>query len=103
MLINSLVMTILSVAVWVCLFPDDSLAVLAELKRQLRLRVIRRHGEANARVLRRKLLDYAARQGIDLKQVEGVLAEQHPLIVERLGSQVAGEILGEPESSEGCY
>ena len=103
MLINYLVMTILSVAVWACLFPDDLLAVLAELKRQLRLRVIRRHGEANARILKRKLLDYAVRQGIDLKQVESVLAEQHPLIVERLGSQAAGEILGEPESSEGCY
>ena len=58
MLINSLVMTILTVAVWACLFPDDALAVLAELKRQLRMRVIRRHGEANARILKRKLLDY---------------------------------------------
>ena len=103
MLINSLVMVILSAAVWACLFPDDALTVLAELKRQLRLRVIRRHGEANARVLRRKLLDYAARQAIDPEQVESVLAEQHPLLVECLGSQAADDILGEPESSEGCY
>lgn len=103
MLINSLVMIILSTAAWACLFPDEALALLAEVKHAIRLRVIRRHGEANARLLKRKLLDYAARQVIDLKQVESVLAEQHPLLVERLGSQAADEILGEPESSEGYY
>lgn len=102
MLINSLVMTILSTAAWACLFPDETLALLAEVKRVLRLRMIHRHGEANARVLKRKLLDYAVRQGIDLKQVEGMLAEQHASIVERLGSQAADEILGETDPSEGC-
>ena len=103
MLINSLVMIVISATAWACLFPDDALTVLAELKRQLRLRVIRRHGEVNARVMERKLLDYATRQGIDPEQVEGILAEKHDWLSERLGNKAANEILGAADPSEGCY
>ncbi len=102
MLINSLVMIVISATAWAYLFPNDALATLAKLKRQIRLRVIRRHGEANAEVLKARLLDYAASRGIDPEQVEGVLAEQHDLIVNRLGSKAADEILGEADPSEGC-
>jgi hypothetical protein len=98
--IHYLVLIILATAAWGSLFPEDALTLLAELKHQLRLRVIHRHGEAKVKVLKRKLLDNAARLGIEPGQVESVLAEQHPLIVERLGRQAADEILGEPDSSE---
>jgi hypothetical protein len=103
MLINSLVMTIISATAWACLFPEDALVMLAKLKRQLRLRVIRRHREAGVRVLKRKLVGYSVSQGIDPLQVEEILAEKHDWLSERLGSKAANEILGEVDPSEGCY
>ena len=103
MLINSLVMIVISATAWACLFPDDALVMLAELKRQIRFRVIRHHGEAGVRVLKHKLLDYSVSQGIDPEVVEKVLAEQYDLIVDRLGSEAADKILGEAHPSEGCY
>jgi len=95
MLINSLVMIVISATAWACLFPDDTLAMLAELKRQLRLRVIRRTGENGAKELEYRLHRYARQRGIDQEIVEEVLAEHHALIVERLGETYADEILGE--------
>ena len=102
MLINSLVMIIISAAAWACLFPDDALAVLSNAKRQLRQRVVNRHGEADARTLEHRMLDYAAKRGIDPDLVEEVLAEQHDWLDERLGNKAADEILGEADPSEGC-
>jgi len=101
MLMTSLILLILSAAAWACLFPDDALAVLSSAKRQLRQRVVNRHGEADARTLERRMLDYAARRAVEPDLVEDVLAEQHGLLVERLGSKAADEILGAADPWDG--
>ena len=97
MLINLLVITIITAAAWASLFPEQALDLISELKRQLRLRVIRRTGEDAAKELENRLYQIASQRGIDPEIVEEVLAEHHALIVERLGERYADEILGEAD------
>jgi hypothetical protein len=82
------------------LYPEEALAILAELKRQLRLHVIQRTGTEAARQVRRQLHQRAAQKGISPEIVEAVLAEHHAMIVERLGHKGADQILGEPDPTE---
>ena len=100
MLVNLLVIGVISTAGWASLFPQEALAVIAELKHQLRQRVISRTGENGAKEVERRLYEIASQQGIDRDRVEEVLAEQHALIVERLGEKVADDILGEAHPPE---
>ena len=76
------------------------MAVIAELKRQIRLRLIRRSGTQAARELSKALHDYATHTGIEPELVEQVLAEHYAMIVERIGQHYADEILGEPDPTE---
>jgi hypothetical protein len=73
------------------------------MKRQLRLSVIRRAGAEGEKELAHLLHDRAAKQNIDTKLVDQVLAEHHGIIVERLGSSVADRFLGEPDEVERYY
>ena len=97
MLVNLLVIGVISAAGWASLFPQEALAVIAELKRQLRQRVISRAGKHGAKELERKLYEIASQRGIDRECVKELLAEQHALIVERLGEKVADDILGKAD------
>ena len=99
-MVNSLVLILIFVACWTFLFPEDGLALIAEMKRQLRVRVIRRAGAEGEKELARSLHERAAKQNIDPKLVDQVLAEHHGLIVERLGSNIADRILGDPDETE---
>lgn len=97
MLINLLVITTITAAAWASLFPEQALDLIGELKRQLRLRVIRRTGEEAVKEVENRLYQIASQRGIDSEIVEEVLAEHHTLIVERLGERCADEILGEAD------
>ena len=88
---------------WAYLFPEEAIAILAELKRQIRLRVIRQAGENAAKDLRRNLHLFASENEIEAGLVEEVLAENHDLIVERLGRKYADEVLGKPDPTERYY
>jgi len=99
-MVNALVLVLIFVAGWTFLFPEDGLALIAEMKRQLRLSVIRRAGAEGEKELARSLYERAAKQNIDTKLVDQVLAEHHGLIVERLGSNIADRILGDPDGTE---
>ena len=99
-MINALVLVLIFVAGCIFLFPKDGLALVAEMKRQLRLCVIRRAGAEGENELARSLHERAAKQNIDTKLVDQVLAEHHGLIVERLGSNIADRILGDPDETE---
>ena len=96
-MVNALVLVLIFVAGWTFLFPEDGLALIAEMKRQLRLSVIRHAGAEGEKELAQSLHERAAKQNIDTKLVDQVLAEHHGLIVERLGSNIADRILGDPE------
>ena len=97
-MVNSLVLILIFVAGWTFLYPEDGLALIAEMKRQLRLSVIRRAGAEGEKELARSLHERAAKQNIDPKLVDQVLAQHHGFIVERLGSNIADRILDDPET-----
>ena len=97
-MVNALVLILIFVAGWTFLYPEDGLALVAEMKRQLRLSVIRRAGAEGEKELAQSLHDLAAKQNIDPKLIDQVLAEHHGLIVERLGSNIADRILGDPDT-----
>jgi hypothetical protein len=99
-MVNALVLVLIFVAGWTFLFPEDGLALIAEMKRQLRLSVIRRAGAEGEKELARSLHDLATKQNIDPKLVDQVLAEHHGFIVERLGSNIADRILSNPDGTE---
>ena len=96
-ILTLLIIGITSVAL---LFPQDAIALIAELKRRLRLRVIHRAGTEGIKDLSHVLHKFAASKGIEPELVEDVLAEHHDLIVERVGKHYADEILGEPDPTE---
>ena len=100
MLTYYLALTIMFILAWATQFPQDALSIIAELKRQQRLRVIRRAGESIANELGQDLHKFAARKGIDRALVDEVLSKNHDMIVERLGSKYADEFLGEPDPNE---
>ena len=100
MLTYYLAMTVMFVLTWATLFPQDALSVIAELKRQQRLRVIHHAGESIANELAQDLHKFAARKGIDRALADEVLEQNHDMIVERLGSKYANELLGEPDPNE---
>jgi hypothetical protein len=100
MYVELIVIFLITATSWAYLFPEHAIAILAELKRQIRLRVIRQTGENAANDLRRNLHLFALQNGIEAELVEEVLAENHDLIIDRLGRKYADEILGEPDPTE---
>jgi hypothetical protein len=85
---------------WTYLFPEQALATIAQLKRQIRLWTIHRAGMEAAKEVAKNLRRYAFENGIECDLVEEVLAEHQDMIVERLGKKAADEILGEPDTTE---
>jgi hypothetical protein len=98
-----IVIFLITATSWAYLFPEQAFTILAEFKRQIRLRIIHQTGEKAATDLRRNLHLFASQNGIEAELVEEVLAENHDLIVERLGRKYADEVLGEPEPTERYY
>lgn len=99
MLTNLMAISAITAAAWASLFPEQTLDFISELKRQLRLRVIRRTGEGAAKEVENRLYQIVSQRGIDREIVDEMLVEQHTWIVERLGERYADEILGEADLS----
>ena len=76
-------LTIMFVFTLATLFPQIALSVIAELKRQQRLRVIHYVGESIANEPAQDLHKFAARKGIDQALVDEVLEQNHDMIAER--------------------
>ena len=94
---------IASVAVlftWVIIVPQQAHALLAELKRQLRLWVIRQTGKRVTRTVVRELYQKAVQAGYNPDLVKEILDEDWDIICERFGRPIADEILGEPSALE---
>jgi len=81
-------------------FPQQTRAIIAELKRQLRLYVIRYTGERAARDLARDFYQTAIQKDHNPELVKQVLEENWHIIRERLGTPLANDILGEPSTLE---
>ena len=100
MIIYTLVTIIIFSVACATLFPQQAMTVIAELKRQLRLRVIRRSGTEGAKQLALALHQFGREQGIDSEIVDEVLADHHDMIMDRVGRHYADEILGKPDPIE---
>ena len=80
--------------------PQETRALFAELKRELRLWVIQHIGEKDAQKLAQNFYRSAVRKGHDPKIVKQVLDENWEIICDRLGTPLANDILGEPSPLE---
>ena len=85
---------------WTFFFPQESLGLIAELKRQLRLWVIQKGGERAAHVAAQEIIQKAVQAGHDPELVKEILEEDWNIICDRLGRPVANEILGDPSPLE---
>ena len=103
MFIKLIVIFLIVTTSWAYLFPEQALAILAEFKRQLRLRIIHRAGAEALKELGRNLHRFAMEEGIETDMVEEVLAENQGLVIDRLGRKYADQILGEPDPKERYY
>ena len=100
MFIKWIIIFLIASISWAYLFPEQALAALAELKRQIRLRIIHRAGMEATKQVAKNLRRYAFENGIECDLVEEVLAEHQDMIVERVGRKYADEVLGEPDPTE---
>ena len=103
MYVKPIVIFLIAATSWAYIFPEQAIAILAELKRRIRLRIIRQAGENAVKDLRCNLHSFASENKIEAELVEEVLAENHDLIVERLGRKYADEVLDEPDPTERYY
>jgi hypothetical protein len=92
--------TLAMAALWAKTFPQEIIAILAELKRQLRLACIRRNGKQAAMAAKIVYAQQALQAGYEPALVEQIFQEYEGVVIERLGRQRALEILGEPTPSE---
>jgi hypothetical protein len=96
-MMSSLFLTIPSLFLaWVFLYPEQALAVVVEIKRRLRLRIIRKAGSKGAQQLAASLHQWASQEGLDPEVVDEVLDEHLPGAAYRLGVKQANAQLGEP-------
>ena len=86
--------------IFVICFPQETRTTIAELKRQLRLWVIRHSGERAMQVATQELFQRAVKAGHDPDLVKEILEEDWDLIRDRLGRRIADEMLGEPSTLE---
>ena len=85
---------------WLLAHPQLALALIAELKRRLRLRLIRREGERAARLFAHQLRIWGRKRALDPRLVEEVIAAHKEAVAEGVGRKRADAILGEPTSLE---
>ena len=96
-----LILTLMTTAItMVCYLPDGNRSLIAELKRQFRLRFIRHSGEQAMQSVTRELYLRAVSAGHDPDLVEEIIQEDWDIIRDRLGWSIADDILGEPSPLE---
>jgi hypothetical protein len=80
--------------------PRRAKAVVAELKRRWRLRLIQKGGEKEAEDLFREFQARMLAEGFDEELIEEVFEEHRAEVVDRLGRRVANASLGKPTPLE---
>jgi hypothetical protein len=99
-IVSLLVLVPLMIYGWAIAHPLQARAMVAELKRQWRLYLIQRKGESAAADVVQELRVQARNQGMKSEQIEEVIYEKWPELVERLGTRATNEILGKPTPLE---
>lgn len=85
---------------WIIIYPQQARAIIADLKRQLRLWVIHHAGERATQAAAQELFQRAVKAGHDPDLVKEILEEDREIIRDRLGRPVADDVLGEPSTLE---
>jgi hypothetical protein len=85
---------------WAIAHPLQARSLVAELKRQWRLYLIQRKGESAAADVVQAFRVQARNQGVQSEQIEEIISEKWPELVERLGTKATNDSLGEPTSLE---
>ena len=81
---------------WLVGRPLEAVALAAELKRRYRRWIIRRHGEAAARLFEQQLRARAGRDRLKQEAVDIVMRQERERIIQEFGAQFANEFLGSP-------
>lgn len=82
---------------------DAARSLVAGLKRRFRLYIANKYGEKAAAVFINELREEYSKQGYDMGQFEEAMLELRPDVVERLGTKVANDLMGEPTPLERYY
>ena len=78
---------------WIMAYPQETLDLVAELRRQFRRKVIQRAGNQAVQELARQLRAEARRMGIPTALADQVIEEERQEIIDQLGSKYAREML----------
>jgi UDP-galactopyranose mutase len=100
MWLYSLVLSITILIAWTLICPQEARKLIAELKRKLRLWVIRKSGDQAIQSVTKELYQRAVKAGYDPDLVKEILEEDRDIIHDRLGRLVSDDILGEPSPFE---
>ena len=102
-IVTLLILVPLMINGWAIAHPLQARSLVAELKRQWRLYLIQRKGESAAADVVQELRVQARNQGMRSEQIEKVISEKWPELVERLGTKATNDSLGEPTSLENYH
>jgi capsid protein len=78
---------------WIMAYPQETVDMVAGLRRQFRQKVIQRTGNQAVQELARQLRAEARRMGIPTAIADQVIEEERQEIIDQLGSKYAREIL----------
>jgi hypothetical protein len=87
----------------ILLFPEATLAVIAELRRRYRLHLINRCGKKATAAFINDMRAKYERKGYDMEGFDEVIEEYKAELIYRLGTRCANDFLGEPSILERYY
>ena len=87
--ISILTIVLISVLTLALLFPGETLQIVAELKRQLRQKLVRRSGKQAAQELAQSFRSRALENGYDTELIEEVLEEHYGITMAAIGVGIA--------------
>jgi len=99
-LLLSTFILIMLIYAWTITDPASAYVLVGRLKRRWRQYLVQREGEKAAQDFARVFRKQAIRQGFDRTLIETVLHQRKDIVIERLGTQVANQLLGEPTPLE---
>ncbi len=93
----------LAIYAWAAANPAPARSFVAELKRSWRRYLVRRKGEMAAAELAHSFREQAQSQGFEQEQIDEIISEKWPELVERLGTRETNDSLGEPTPLERIF
>jgi len=96
-MVNTIVIMLLCLFGFSQLFPDEALAVVRELKYQLRMRMLRRAVLKEIKEMEYQLHARAAQEGIETELVDQFLVEQRTDILGKLEDMLSNQLFSNPD------